>query len=56
MTPLTEHDEYVISELKRKGFGAWEDDDLDAWIKLEESHPEVRARVLPRTYGPGGGT
>jgi hypothetical protein len=40
--------ERVGGRLKARGFGAWDDDDLDAFIDLVGQHPELRAELLPR--------
>jgi hypothetical protein len=44
---LTEHDLDRVLALKRKGFGNWDDADLDASIDLERMEPAVRDFLLP---------
>jgi hypothetical protein len=49
------HVERVTVGLKAKGFGAWDDTDLDAYLDLVGQHPELRAELLPRGSAVRGG-
>lgn len=49
--PLTDAELDRCVELKRKGFGNWERDDLVFFAPIEDRHPHVRDLLYPSPIG-----